>query len=72
MIELKKRRTRLLQESDASVGDSHPGVVPLKKRYPELVLQFAHTATDCRLPDAQNGRHAPETQILSNEKRLSY
>src|SRR5262249_29996717 len=72
LIELKKCCTRLLQESDASVGDPYPGVVPLEKRDSELVLQFAHTATDRRLPDAQNGRNAPETQIVPDEKCLSY
>jgi len=61
-----------LQESGAGIGDSHAGVVSLEKRYPELVLQFSHTATDRRLPDAQNGRNAAKTQILPDEKRLNY
>jgi hypothetical protein len=72
VIELKKRRTRLLQESGTSIRDPDTRVVSLEKRYPELVLQFAHTATDRRLPDTQNGRNASKTEMLPDEKCLTY
>jgi hypothetical protein len=69
---LEKCRTRLLQESDASIRDPDTRVVSLEKRYPELVLQFAHTATNRRLPDTQNGRNSSKAEILPDEKCLTY
>jgi hypothetical protein len=72
VIELNKCCTRLLQEAGTCIGDPHTGVVPLEKRYPELILQFSHATADCRLPNAQNGRRAPKTLILPDEKCLNY
>jgi hypothetical protein len=61
-----------LQESGASIRDPDTRVVSLEKRYAELVLQLAHTATDRRLPDTQNGRNASKAEMLPDEKCLTY
>src|SRR5215510_8313270 len=71
LIELKKGRTRLLQESDASIRDSYTSMVSFKERYPELILQFSHATTDRRLPDTQDGRNTTKTQVLADEERLT-
>jgi hypothetical protein len=71
MVELKKCLARFLQKAHAGVGQSYTGMMPFEKRYSQLVLQFSHATTDSRLPDAQNARNAPKTQILPDEKCLS-
>jgi hypothetical protein len=70
MIELKKSLTCVLQEADAGVRNSHPGIVPFEQRHPELVFQFSHATADSRLPDAQCACRTPKAQILADEKRL--
>ena len=72
LVGLKKCRTRLLQESDASIRDSYTSMVSFKERYPELILQFSHATTDCGLPDTQDGRNTTKTQVLADEERLTH
>jgi hypothetical protein len=47
-------------------------MVSFKERYPELILQFSHATTDCRLPDTQDGRNATKTQVLTDQERLTH
>ena len=72
MVKLKKCFARLPQETNPSIGNPHTSMVPFEKRYPELIFQFPHATTDGRLPDAQYGRNAAKTQLLSDKKCLSY
>jgi hypothetical protein len=46
-------------------------MVSFEERYSELILQFSNATTDCRLPDAQDGRDATKTQVLADQERLT-
>ena len=47
-------------------------MVSFKERYPELILQFSHATTDCRLPDTQDGRNTTKTQVFADEECLTH
>ncbi len=70
MINLGKARSRPIQKSPASLGQTDARNIPLEKGDAELVLQRPHPPTDRRLPDTKNLGRTSETEMLGNHKRL--
>ena len=66
VLNVAKPLSNILNESETSGGDLQTTRAALEERYPKRVLERAHTAAHCRLPNPQLSCGTPEAQVVRN------